>query len=220
MKRFISRITCFVSFITIAQAQSPAGAAAGQRQGGARGAAGAGQTQPANPELVFQEVIRKTTVENGGRVVQRIAAVPTAWWTNTALVTKLGLSDVQKSRIANTFEAHRQNLASSKDQLEKEEAQLAKLLEAESIDRGSVFFQINRVIQARGEMERVNATMTLEMREQLTRPQWMQLQASGPQFKMVTITNHPAEWELPVLLRAQPVTPAGAGARGPARGQQ
>jgi Spy/CpxP family protein refolding chaperone len=213
MKRFISVITCFVTFITIAQAQSPAGATAGQRQGGARGTAAAGQTQPANPDTTNATLTGRSLVPVSYAILQ-------AWWTNTALVTKLGLTDAQRSRIENTFEAHRQNLTSSKDSLEKEEAQLAKLLEAESIDRGNVFSQINRVIQARGEMERVNATMTLEMREQLTRAQWTQLQASGPQLRVVSWATHPGQIELPVLLRAIQATPPGPGARGPARGQQ
>jgi hypothetical protein len=134
------------------------------------------------------------------------------WWNNASLVAKLGLTDIQKSRIENTFEAHRQNLSSRKDQLEKEEAQLSKLLDAESIDRGPVFTQINRVVQARGEMERENAAMTLEMREQLTRAQWTQLQTAQPR------------WTVGLSFEASPggglgpgTTPPPAGARG-ARG--
>jgi hypothetical protein len=38
--------------------------------------------------------------------------------------------------------------------LEKEEMQLARLLEAESIDHVAVMNQTNRVIQSRGEVER------------------------------------------------------------------
>jgi Spy/CpxP family protein refolding chaperone len=117
------------------------------------------------------------------------------------------LTDVQKSRIESTFEAHRQNLVSRKEQLEKEEAQLGRLLDAESIDRGSIFTQINRVVQARGEMERENAAMTLEMRELLTRAQWTQLQTASP-----------VRWEVaPALGGLGIATPPAAGARG-ARG--
>ena len=113
----------------------------------------------------------------GAEVDRVLTGAPSAWWTDTALTTRLGLSDVQKARIENIFQTHRQNLTTSKDALEREEAQLSKLLAAEPIERPSVFTQINKVIQARSDMERVNATMTLEMREQLTRAQWTQLQA-------------------------------------------
>jgi len=104
------------------------------------------------------------------------ANAQTAWWTDTALMTRLGLTDLQKARIETSFQAYRQNLTSAKETLEKEEAQLSRLLDADSVDRSAVTIQVNRVIQARGEMERLNAAMTLEMREQLTRTQWAQLQ--------------------------------------------
>jgi len=100
-----------------------------------------------------------------------------AWWTNTALVARLGLTDDQKAKIERAFENRRQQIMSSTELLEKEEAQLARLLEGDPIDRNAVLTQIDRVIQARGEMERANSAMTLEMREYLTRAQWMQLQS-------------------------------------------
>ena len=98
-----------------------------------------------------------------------------AWWTNTALVERLGLTDDQKAKIERAYENHRVKIMSSTEQLEKDEAQLARLLDAESIDRNAVLTQIDRVIQARGEVERANSAMTLEMREYLTRAQWLQL---------------------------------------------
>jgi Spy/CpxP family protein refolding chaperone len=104
------------------------------------------------------------------------ANAQTAWWTDTALMTRLGLTDVQKARIESSFQSYRPNLTSAKETLEKEEAQLSRLLDADSVDRSAVQLQVNRVIQARSEMERLNAAMTLDMREQLTRAQWAQLQ--------------------------------------------
>jgi TonB family protein len=101
-----------------------------------------------------------------------------AWWTNTATIARLGLTDDQKAKLEKTFESHRQDLASRTDTLNKEEAQLAKLLEADPLDRNAVFAQIDRVTQARSELERANSVMTMEMREVLTRAQWMQLQPS------------------------------------------
>src|SRR5262249_44039458 len=68
----------------------------------------------------------------------------TAWWTDAALMARVGLTDLQKLNIESTFQAHRQNLTSSKDTLEKEEAQLSKLLDAESVDRSAVLLQVNK----------------------------------------------------------------------------
>jgi Spy/CpxP family protein refolding chaperone len=109
-----------------------------------------------------------------------------AWWTNTALVERLGLTEEQKSRIERTFENHRQNIVTTTMLLEKEEAQLNRLLEAEPLDKNAVQTQIDRVIQARGEMERANSAMTLEMREQLTRAQWLQLPRVGVSYTVTT----------------------------------
>lgn len=131
-----------------------------------------------------------------------------AWWTNNAIVERLGLTDDQKTKIERAFENHRPKLESSREFLEKEEAQLARLLEAESVDRNAILAQIDRVVQARSEMERVNSAMTLEMREQLTRAQWMQLPVSGRIYS-------------PGFVVA-PIAPGGAGGRGQrtGRGQQ
>ena len=94
-----------------------------------------------------------------------------AWWTNTELANRIGLTDDQKAKLQRAFENHRQTLAANTEAINKEEAQLAKLLEAEAIDRNAVLAQIDRVVQARSELERTNAAMTLEMREALTRAQ-------------------------------------------------
>ena len=155
---------------------------AGQRSGGARGGNGA-------PNWISPDDVRSQG----------------AWWTNSATITRLGLTDDQKNRIEKTFESHRQDLASRTDTLNKEEAQLAKLLEADPLDRNAVFAQIDRVTQARSELERANSVMTLEMREVLTRAQWMQLQP--PQRARVSAAVAIANLIMPVVA---PVTPSGA----------
>jgi TonB family protein len=98
-----------------------------------------------------------------------------AWWTNSAIVARLGLTDDQKTRIERAFENHKQDLATRTETLNKDEAQLAKLLDADPVDRNAVFAQIDRVAQDRSELERANSVMTMEMREVLTRSQWEQL---------------------------------------------
>ena len=144
------------------QARSP--------QGGGRGGFGAGEIQ--NGRMV----VRENRSYTGG-----------AWWTNTGLVERLGLTDDQKARIERAFENHRERIMSSTEALEKEEAQLARMLEAESIDRNGLHAQIDRVIQARGEVERVNAAMTLEMREVLTRAQWVQLPQPAGNVRIIQL---------------------------------
>jgi TonB family protein len=119
-------------------------------------------------------------------------------------------------RIEQTFDAHRQNLVSNTEALQREETQLSRMLEAESVDRAGVTTQINRVIQARGDVERTNSAMTLEMREHLTRAQWMQLQSSQSltALRLVTAGTAGPQVTTPFSVRGGPGTAAPAGLRG------
>jgi Spy/CpxP family protein refolding chaperone len=138
-----------------------------------------------------------------------------AWWTNPNLVARLGLTDDQKTRIEKAFENHRQDLVTKSGVVEKEEQQLARLLESDPLDRNAVFSQIDRVIQARNDLERTNSAMTLEMREVLTRAQWLQLpQMSTGRFYWNT-TQPPA-----VISPTVPEGQRGRGVRGGGQRQQ
>jgi hypothetical protein len=143
-------------------------------------------------------------LQRGGGARGTYALTGPAWWTNAALVAQLGLTDDQKTKIERAFENHRQDLTSKTESLQKEEAQLARLLETEPLDRNAVFAEIDRVIQARGDLERTNSAMTLEMREALTIAQWMQLPRTA-----LTVTRTPF---------GAVVTPGGAGGRGQRQG--
>jgi Spy/CpxP family protein refolding chaperone len=104
-----------------------------------------------------------------------------AWWTNASVVRNLRLTPDQMSRIEAIFEQRRQTILQNKTDLEREETILAQMLDAESLEPSRVISaEIDKVIQARGEMERTYSTMTLEMRQVLTREQWEQLQRMMP----------------------------------------
>jgi Spy/CpxP family protein refolding chaperone len=159
----------------------------------------------ANQPVTLDNLVGLDVLNAGQLVARRVAradGATNAWWTNTAFVTRLGLTDDQKSRIERAFEASRQNLTTSRDQLEKEEAQLSKMLAAETLDRGGIATQINRVVQARGDLERVNSLMTLEMRGVLTSLQWSQVQLQTANSNAL------------VILSPAPAAPGGLGLRG------
>ncbi|HET9218207.1 MAG TPA: periplasmic heavy metal sensor [Terriglobia bacterium] len=174
-----------------------------QRSGGGRGPVGEGAAAQTNPpgETYF---LRE-------RLNHYSSLVAPAWWTNTPLVTRLGITPDQKARIERTFENHRPRLESARATLEKEEAQLAQLMNVEPFDRNAALTQAFRVVQARSEMERENTLMAVEMREHLTRAQWAQL----PQ---PSVSLSYAAKELGRRVRTQEAT-TGGGGRG-ARGQQ
>ena len=163
-------------------------------------------------------------VRVGNPPVLSIQSVGGAWWTNPALVSRLGITDEQKTKLDRAFENHRLRLTSSTELLTKEEALLARLLEAEPIDRNAVLTQTDRVIQARSELERENSAMTLEMREALTRAQWMQVPQPNAAIRTYlswySSTGAPAIIAAPGPRSGGPGTPAVGGQRNGGQRQQ
>jgi hypothetical protein len=132
---------------------------------------------------------------NLNRGVVRLTLQPgAAWWTNAALVRQLGISDDQKKKIELVFEQYRATLIQNKADLEKEEATLARMLEADPLESPKLISaQIDRVVLERGGMERTNSRMTLDMRQVLTRQQWMQLQSVLPTPVMAPEPGRPVQ---------------------------
>jgi len=75
------------------------------------------------------------------------------------------------------FQQSRLKLIDLSASLQKEEAILEPLVEADRPDEGQVLAQIDRVAQARAELEKANARMLLGFRGVLTQDQWKKLQA-------------------------------------------
>jgi protein CpxP len=108
---------------------------------------------------------------------------PGRWWMDPALVQKLALTADQQKRIDALFQQNRLKLIDLSAALEKEEAILEPLLEADRPDEAQVLAQIDRIAQARAELEKANARMLLGFRGVLSLDQWKKLQAeraNGP----------------------------------------
>ena len=98
------------------------------------------------------------------------------WWTNSALMQKLGLNDAQAQKIEKIFQDHRTQLIDLRANVEKAEAVLEPLVEAEHPNEAQVTAQIDKIAQARANLEKSNALMLLAIRQVLTTDQWKQLQ--------------------------------------------
>jgi Spy/CpxP family protein refolding chaperone len=96
------------------------------------------------------------------------------------LVQKLGLTADQQKRIDTLFQQNRLKLIDLSAGVQKEEASLEPLLEADRPDESQVLAQIDRIAQARAELEKANARMLLGFRGVLTLDQWKKLQAEEP----------------------------------------
>ncbi|MGZ4838794.1 MAG: Spy/CpxP family protein refolding chaperone, partial [Terriglobales bacterium] len=74
-------------------------------------------------------------------------------WTNSALVQKLGLSDTQTQKIEKIFQDHRTQLIDLRANVEKAEVALQPLVEADHPNEVQVTAQIDKIAQARANLE-------------------------------------------------------------------
>lgn len=99
------------------------------------------------------------------------------WWKNSDIVAQLQLSDAQIKQIEDTFLEFRLKLIDLHAEVERQEARLQPLIEADQPDEAKVSAQIDLVIAARGKLEKANTMMMLAIRKQLSVEQWKKLQA-------------------------------------------
>ena len=102
------------------------------------------------------------------------------WWKNSDLVKELGINDSQVKRIEQTFQEHRMKLIDLHAELQRQEAQLEPMVEADNFDEAQIAAQIDKITAARGALEKSNALMLMSIRRILTVEQWHKLQALQP----------------------------------------
>ena len=117
------------------------------------------------------QVLSKMSVGTKGR-----------WWSNPQTAEMLGLTADQVKKMDDIFQQHRLKLIDLNASLEKEETILEPLMTTDQPDDNKVLAQIDRVAQARAELEKANSRMLWSVRRVLTPEQWKKLQ-SEPMWK-------------------------------------
>ena len=100
------------------------------------------------------------------------------WWNDSAMVEKLNLSEDQRKSMDAILLEHREKLVDMHGTLEKAELGMEPLMGADQPNEQSILSQIDKIAQARAELEKANARFLLAIRAKLTPDQWKQLQAS------------------------------------------
>ena len=95
------------------------------------------------------------------------------------MVERLGLTPEQQKKMDDVFQQSRVKLIDLTASLDKEEATLEPLVSSEQPDLDKIRTQINRVADARSELEKANANMLLGLRLLLTPDQWKSLQGGA-----------------------------------------
>ena len=98
------------------------------------------------------------------------------WWNNPKTVEQLKLTDEQRKAMDSILMEHRKTLIDLKATLEKAELGMQPLLGADQPNESQVLAQIDKVAQARADLEKANARFLLGLRRKLTPDQWKRLQ--------------------------------------------
>jgi Spy/CpxP family protein refolding chaperone len=106
-----------------------------------------------------------------------------AWWRVPANVQLFSLTADQQKRMDEVFQEARVRLITVDADLRVQEALLEPLMAAERLDETKTLAQIDRVAQARAELEKANARMLLGIRQALTPEQWSILQKRQSKLK-------------------------------------
>jgi len=99
------------------------------------------------------------------------------WWNNPRVAEQLKLTDDQRKAMDSIMLEHREKLIDLRANLEKAELAMQPLMGADQPNDAAIMAQIDKVVQARGDLERANARFLLAIRDKLTPDQWKQMQA-------------------------------------------
>jgi Spy/CpxP family protein refolding chaperone len=106
------------------------------------------------------------------------------WWKNSDTAKKMQLSESQIAQLDQIFTDHRTKLANYGREMGKQDLELQNLLDADVPDEGQIGRQVDRVLAARGRLEREFTMMSLDLRKVLSIEQWRELktirQERGP----------------------------------------
>lgn len=105
---------------------------------------------------------------------------PGRWWDDRSFARSLGLDSGQQHRMDDVFNTNKPTLIKLYKTLQHEESQLEKLTRNHNPDESQIFQQIDRVSQARGDLEKANAHMLLSIRKEMTEDQIAHLDDHRP----------------------------------------
>jgi Spy/CpxP family protein refolding chaperone len=92
---------------------------------------------------------------------------PGRWWDDNSYAKALKLRPEQQARMDAIFEQNRTTLTSHYDELRQAENQMERLSNAPTLDEAALFVQIDRVKQARAELDKVYTHMLLQIRKEM-----------------------------------------------------
>jgi len=127
-----------------------------------------------------------------------------AWWKSPRIVERLSITAEQTRKMDEIVEQSRLQLIDLRANLEKQQVMLGPLMDANPVDQAKASAQIDKVANARADLEKANAKMLLNIRGVLTPDQWTKLHERP---------TPPAQSAAPAGGAGAPGPPAGGGGR-------
>jgi Spy/CpxP family protein refolding chaperone len=105
-----------------------------------------------------------------------------AWWRSTEFQQDIGLTKDQYGRIDGEFESSLPRLRQLKEELDRQEAELSRMIEAD-MDEAQLTQQIDRVETTRAALNKGRTLMLVHMRQVLTPEQRVKFKAARGQWE-------------------------------------
>lgn len=103
---------------------------------------------------------------------------PLRWWDDKHYAKNLHLRPDQKKRMDGLFDENRATLVNRYQALQQEESKMEALSHAQTLDEGALFAQIDRVAQARADLEKATTHVVLQVRKEMDADQITRLDAT------------------------------------------
>ena len=158
------KVSIAARLVLVIGASLMAGAAVAQGPGGGPGPMGGPGQAMDGHRPPFERAF------GGGRGIEG------KWWNNPRLVERLKLTDDQRKQFDQILMQHRETLIDLHANLAKAELALEPLVRDDQPNESAILAQIDKVAQARAELEKANARYLLALRSKLTPEQWKQVQ--------------------------------------------
>lgn len=116
----------------------------------------------------------------GGGIAEGLRFGPGGmWWKNPMVVQRLSLTADQTKRMDDIFQKSRLELIDLRAKLETQNALLEPMLSETPFDAAKAEAQIDKVAEARANLEKADARMLIGIRGVLTPDQWTKLSTRG-----------------------------------------
>lgn len=99
------------------------------------------------------------------------------WWKDSEIARELGLTEQQIAQAEAVFLDHRLKLIDMSADVQRNEARLQPLMEADQVDEAKISAQIDQLLAARSRLEKANMMMMISIRKVLTIDQWKKLES-------------------------------------------